>query len=551
MNTPESALNSATVLVVDDIAANRDLLRQTLEPQGYEVLLAPSGDTALKVAQRALPDVILLDVNMPGMNGYDACRQLKESEKTRHIPVIFITANEGAQSLVDCFRAGGIDYISKPFKAEEVLIRVETHLKINRLTLALVQKNADLQAEITRRQQAEQSLSLIEEKQAERFHTGGTLRPDAPSYVERRADRELLAALRQGEFCYVLTSRQMGKSSLMVRTAKRLRDQGDRVVTLDLTAIGQNLTPDQWYLGLLSRLGWQLDLEEPLESFWAGHEGVGPAQRFFRAIREVVLGNSKFQIQNEKGPAPGHRAALEMNLQSAIRNPQSLVIFVDELDVVRSLPFRTDEFFAAIRENYNRRAEDPALNRLTFCLLGVATPSELIQDSRITPFNIGQRIELEDFALGDVAPLSRGLGRDPKAAAELMARIHHWTGGHPYLTQTLCQGVASDERVQTAAALDDLCAGLFFTPKAAETNDNLLFVRERLLRSNARREALQLFARIRNGEDVTEHDSDPRVHVLRLAGVTRVVDGALRVRNRIYEQVFHPGWINDMMTRDS
>lgn len=532
LNTQGTADHSGTILVVDDVAANRDLLRQTLEPQGYEVLLAPNGEIAIKVAQRAVPDIILLDVNMPGLSGYDVCRQMKDGEKTQHIPIIFITANEGSQSLVDCFRVGGIDYISKPFKAEEVLIRVETHLKINRLTLALVQKNADLQAEITRRQQAEQSLSLIEEKRAERFHTGGTLRPDAPSYVERQADKELLAALSQGEFCYVLTSRQMGKSSLMVRTAKRLRDRGCRVVTLDLTAFGQNLTPDQWYLGLLLRLGWQLDLEESLEKFWMAHQGLGPAQRFFRALREVVL--AAIAASDAKNNAP---------------NARRLAVFVDELDVVRSLPFSTDEFFAAIRENYNRRAEDALLNQLTFCLLGVATPSELIQDSRVTPFNIGQRIELEDLALEDLAPLSRGLGRDPGTAAELMARIYHWTGGHPYLTQKLCQSVLSDESVQTAAALDDLCAAQFFTTKAVETNDNLLFVRERLLRSEAKREALQLLARIRGGEEVPAHDTDPCFHILRLSGVTQVVRGSLRVRNRIYEQVFNPDWISHTLAR--
>ena len=106
MTESQEPLHSASVLVVDDIAANRDLLRQTLEPAGYEVLLAPGGEMALKIAQRTIPDVLLLDVNMPGLNGYDVCRQLKEIDKTRHIPVIFITANEGSQSLVDCFRAG-------------------------------------------------------------------------------------------------------------------------------------------------------------------------------------------------------------------------------------------------------------------------------------------------------------------------------------------------------------------------------------------------------------------------------------------------------------
>jgi WD40 repeat protein len=349
---------------------------------------------------------------------------------------------------------------------------------------------------------------------------GGTLDRDAPSYVERRADNQLYDHLRQGQFCYALTSRQMGKSSLMVRTAARLRGVGIGVTILDLTAIGQNLSTEQWYRGLLDLMGQQLELEDELIEFWVGQRHLGPLQRWMRAIREVVMPRYLGRV----------------------------VIFVDEIDAVRSLPFPTDEFFAAIRECYNRRAEDQELMRLTFCLLGVAAPSDLIRDTQTTPFNIGQRIELHDFTGDEAAPLTAGLKREERLGETLLERILHWTGGHPYLTQKLCQAVADDASVTSATEVDRLCATLFFSPRAQERDDNLLFVRERMLRGEADvASLLSLYARVYQGKRVRDDEMNPLVATLRLSGITRVERGFLRKRNRIYTRVFNQAWVKANM----
>jgi tetratricopeptide (TPR) repeat protein len=352
------------------------------------------------------------------------------------------------------------------------------------------------------------------------YVTGGTLRRNAPSYVSRRADTDLYEGLARGEFCYVLTSRQRGKSSLMVRTAVRLREEGGTVAVLDLTAIGQNLTAEHWYSGLLGRIGEQLEIEDELDDFWLADKQLGPLQRWMAAIREVVL--RKFTGR--------------------------VVIFIDEIDAVRSLPFSTDEFFAGIREFYNRRAEDPNLERLTFCLLGVATPSDLIRDTRTTPFNVGKRIELTDFTEQEAEPLASGLGRSEKLSGSLLRRVIYWTGGHPYLTQRLCQAVAQDLAVNSEPALDRLCEALFLSSRARESDDNLLFVQERLLRSEVDRATLlDLYAQVRGHKRVRDDEFNPTVSILRLSGITRVVEGYLQVRNRIYYRVFNRDWITANM----
>jgi DNA-binding NtrC family response regulator len=155
---------SEKILLVDDVPANLSVLTAALEPSGYEILAASDGAAALKIAARAQPGLILLDIMMPEMGGLEACRRLKQNEATRDIPVIFITARDETKSLVAGFQAGGVDYVVKPFQAEEVLSRVATHLQISRLTRELQRKNRELKAEIERRSTAETALKSADEK---------------------------------------------------------------------------------------------------------------------------------------------------------------------------------------------------------------------------------------------------------------------------------------------------------------------------------------------------------------------------------------------------
>jgi WD40 repeat protein len=357
---------------------------------------------------------------------------------------------------------------------------------------------------------------------------GGTMAPDAPSYVARDADNQLYHTLLEGTFAYILTPRQQGKSSLMIQTIQRLRQQGVAVAALDLSAIGFNLEPDRWYRGLLSQLGRRLGLEDEIDAFVQQQSHRSPLQLWQATLRDLVLE----------------------------RLAGNVVIFLDEIDIVRSLPFSTDELFAAIRACYNARAEDNAYQRLTFCLLGVATPNQLIRNPRLTPFNIGKRIDLADFTAEETGQLRFGLGKGEATNARLMARIHHWTGGHPNLTQRLCLAVAQEEAALTEAAVDRLCARIFFAQQAELRDDNLSYVQQRLLaapeevssaegREAHRASLLNLYQQLLQGKRVADNETDELVQTLKLSGAVRAEGGYLVARNRIYARVFDRRWVQE------
>jgi WD40 repeat protein len=353
---------------------------------------------------------------------------------------------------------------------------------------------------------------------AESFYiTAGTLKCGTPSYVVRDADDQIYQALVQGEYCYVLSSRQMGKSSLMIHTLGRLQAAGVTVAVLDLSALGFNVTVDQWYNSLLEKLGGGLNLLAEAEDYADVHERHSPLQRWMGMVRELAL-------ERIAGP---------------------IVVFIDEIDVVRKLPFSTDEFFAAIRACHNARAVDDAYQRLSFCLLGVATPADLIADVRLTPFNIGRRISLEDFTPNEATQLAAGLGCDAAANRQLLARILHWTDGHPCLTQRLCKAVGEEMATADISDVNACCARLFLMPRSELREDNLASVSHQLIDHpvGERADLLTLYGSVLAGRSVPDDETDPLVARLKLSGVVKARGDRLIVRNRIYGRVFHRDWV--------
>lgn len=146
MAAEDISIRSSTVLVVEDNATNRLVAVNYLKTCGFNVLVAKHGEEGLRMVAQASPDLILLDVMMPGMDGFEVCRQLKQQPESRDIPVIFMTALTETQNKVEGFQVGGVDYITKPIKPEELFARVDVHLKLRALSQALAERTAALES---------------------------------------------------------------------------------------------------------------------------------------------------------------------------------------------------------------------------------------------------------------------------------------------------------------------------------------------------------------------------------------------------------------------
>lgn len=371
----------------------------------------------------------------------------------------------------------------------------------------------------------------VEPRPSYEYYVGGSLPVNAPTYVWRQADREFYDSLKRGDFCYVLNSRQMGKSSLRVQTMQRLQREGFACADIDITAIGTaDITPTEWYAGVIDTLVGRFNLyhDFDLDTWWNENSLLSPVQHFSKFIETILL--------KEK--------------------TENIVIFIDEIDSILSLSFQLDDFFAVIRECYNRRSDHKEYQRLTFALIGVSTPTDLITDKGRTPFNIGRAIDLTGFQLEEAQPLAQGL-EAVGDRTKLMTAILDWTGGQPFLTQKVCklvlnagkeQGIKADANIAQWVA--ELVRSQIITNwEAHDEPTHLKTIRDRILRSkHGSGRLLGLCQQILQQGEVIADESPEQVE-LRLTGLVVKRDGKLRIYNRLYAEVFNKEWCDGELAK--
>jgi WD40 repeat protein len=356
------------------------------------------------------------------------------------------------------------------------------------------------------------------------YKVGGTLPTNSPSYVIRTADTELFNLLKQGEYCYVFNSRQMGKSSIKDQTQYKLKKEGFFCIDIDLQGIGTQVTQQEWYVSFIYNLLNAISLEQQIEIDLGSWIESRPYLSSSQLLNNFVSHELLTLVQKK------------------------IVIFIDEIDCSFSLPFR-DNFFALIRFFYNQRNQNINYHRLTFCLLGVATPSDLIKNPVESPFNIGKAVELNGFEFHESLVLAEGLKGLASNERETLKQVLYWTGGQPFLTQTVCDLLVKSD-IKVSEGKEQLTIQQFVYSQIIKNwHDYQHFdqIKTRLIANENRvGKLLEIYQYIlKHGTFLgkeKEFESE-----LRLSGLVVKRNGGLEVFNPIYQEIFNQDWVQEQL----
>ncbi len=355
------------------------------------------------------------------------------------------------------------------------------------------------------------------------YKLGGSLSIDHPTYIEREADRQLLKQLKRGEFCFVINARQMGKSSLRIRTMKRLQEEGFACVSLDLTSFGTSMPQKDWYESILEELLTKLqqednnlDLDLKRDISW-NQNIVSCLSKFTNKILDRITTDKIF-------------------------------IFLDEIDCVRGLNFNYADLFLFLQYYYNQKQQNQSPSQdksLVFALFGNVHPSDLVRRYQVK-FNIGRSIPLEGFKFNEITPLTRGLKNKVENPEQILQLVLDWTNGQPLLTQKVCHLIQQAELDGPIDKqwIDDLVQRKIIDRwERNDSPEHLRTIRNQLLQNDRFvRKKLAIYRTILQTDGVEADRSQEQTGLL-LSGLVLKNNQSIQVFNQIYQTIFNLNWV--------
>lgn len=355
------------------------------------------------------------------------------------------------------------------------------------------------------------------------YQVGGCLPNDTPSYVYREADDELIKNIKNNKFCYILSPRQVGKSSLRIRAANQLNKEGYLCISVDLTSLGsRNIKSEQWYYSFMYSICRGLNKTGLLRDWWKANHKNDLNEVLYLFLKDFALSHTD----------------------------KNVVIFIDEIDSLVRVEESGDSdihFFSVLRRCYQHKKSTGPLSRLNFVVLGVALPLQLAGQQDLPLFEKGMQIKLHDFELKNSKNLARGFEHLDCDKEELLEAIFDQTDGQPILTQKLCRSIAINERViiDIKNLVKVHCGFLFINAKNLEFDNNLQNIENRIFNNKAYKyKMLDIYKKLYEGTNIKYKADDITQQYIILSGLVKVKKGELVISNNIYKEKFNEVWLN-------